>query len=156
MSHPRIQPLVKQPTPRQRRIRWWPLIAVTTANYLWQVPYAVHQYRHRWDAMAGLSIPLIVTGVWFAVAAVATVGGRRGGRRALAAFLVAETVFYVVHNASGAFAADLPLTNPVVLVASVLGYASTAAAFVYLILMTRARRAARTAATRSEAEGSVG
>lgn len=120
--------------------RWWPLVVVTAANYLWQIPYAVHQYGHRWDALTGLSIPLIITGLWFAVAALATVGGRRGGRSALVAFLVTEVTFYLVHNVSGAFAADLPLRNSVVLIASLLGYLSTATAGLYLILMVRDQR----------------
>ena len=58
---------------RQRGIRWWPLVVVTAANYLWQIPYAVGQYGRRWDALVGLSIPLILTGVWFAVAVTAAV-----------------------------------------------------------------------------------
>ena len=78
--------------------------------------------------MACLSVPLILTGVWFAIAMVATVRGRRGGRTALASFLVTEVAFYAVHNASGAFGADLPLENPVLLIASALGYASAVGA----------------------------
>ena len=129
-----------------------------SVNYAWQVPCAVHQYGRRWDAMAGLSIPLILTGVWFAVAMVATVRGRWGGRTALASFLVTEVAFYAVHNAGGAFGADLPLDNPVLLVASALGYGSTAAALVYLVLMARTRRAERSSSAlsgRGEGEAST-
>lgn len=125
---------------RPPRIRWWPLVAVTAADYVWQVPYAVHQYGEHWHDLAGLSIPLILTGVWFAVAVTGTVRGWRHARPALAAFLVTEVAFYLVHNATGAFGADLPLSNPVLLVASLLGYASTATAVLYLIVMARARR----------------
>ena len=133
---------------RQRGIRWWPLVVVTAANYLWQIPYAVGQYGRRFNALVGLSIPLILTGVWFAVAVTAAVRGWRGGRVALVAFLCVEVAFYLVHNVSGAFAADLPVSNPVLLLASLFGYASTATAVVYLILMARARHMARTATDR--------
>lgn len=125
-------------------------------NYAWQVSYAAHQYGRRWDAMPGLSIPLILTGVWFAIAMVTTVRGRRGGRTALVSFLVTEVAFYAVHNGSGALGADLPLENPVLLIASALGYASTAAALVYLVLMTRTRRSERSSSARSgRGEGEV-
>jgi uncharacterized membrane protein len=137
---------------RRRGIRWWPLVAVTAADYLWQIPYALHQYGSRWDALAGLSIPLILTGIWFAIAVTATVRGRRGGRVALVAFLCVEVAFYLVHNASGAFAADLPMSNPVLLIASLLGYASTATAVVYLILIGQAGHAARAASARQPTE----
>ena len=113
---------------------------MTSANYVWQIPYAVHQYGRRWNALTGLSIPLILTGIWFVVAIVATIRGRRYGRTILAAFLVTEVTFYVVHNATGAFGADLPSNNPVLLIASLLGYASAATAVVYLVLMIPARR----------------
>jgi hypothetical protein len=126
MSHPHVRHPRTSVSSCLRGIRWWPLVAVTAVNYLWQVPYAVHQYGRRWDALAGLSIPLILTGVWFAIAMVATVGGRRGGRRALAAFLVTEIAFYAVHNASGAFAADLPFSNPVLLITAAAGSSLTA------------------------------
>lgn len=131
------------------RIRWWPLVVVTAADYLWQVPYAVHQYGEHWHDLSGLSVPLVLTGLWFAVAATGTVRGWRGARPALAVFLATEVAFYLVHNATGAFGADLPLSNPVLLVASLLGYASTAAAGVYLVLMARARRRRRSAASPS-------
>lgn len=148
MSHlPLRRPGIPAST-RRRGIRWWPLVAVTAADYLWQVPYALHQYGSGWDALAGRSIPLILTGLWFAIAVTATVRGRRGGRVALVAFLVVEVAFYVVHNVSGAFAADLPMSNPVLLIASLLGYASTATAVVYLVLMGRARHAAGAASAR--------
>ena len=144
MSDRQFLPATTQPTAREPKIRWWPLVAVTSANYLWQVPYAVHQYGHRWDALPGLSIALILTGIWFGLAVVATVRGRPSGRVALTAFLVTEVAFYLLHNASGAFAADLPLRNPVVLIASLLGYASSATALVYLTWIARTRRASRT------------
>jgi hypothetical protein len=114
----------------------------------------VHQYGRRWDALAALSVPLILTGVWFAVAMVATVRARPGGRTALASFLVTEVAFYAVHNASGAFAADMPLSNPVLLIASALGYASTVVSVVYLVLTARTRHAAR--ASSGAAGGSKG
>lgn len=131
------------PSTRPREIRWWPLTTVTAADYLWQIPYAVHQYGRHWLDLAGLSIPLVLTGVWFAAALTGTVRGWRGARPALAAFLATEVAFYLMHNLTGAFLADLPLGNPVLLIASLLGYASTVVAVVYLVLMARARRARR-------------
>ena len=106
-----------QTTRRPRDLRGSPLVAVTSANYVWQIPYAVHQYGRRWNALTGLLIPLILTGIWFVAAIVATIRGRRYGRTILAAFLVTEVTFYLVHNATGAFDADLPSSNPVLLIA---------------------------------------
>lgn len=78
MSHPHVHRPKVGASSAPRQLRWWPLVAVTSVNYAWQVPYAVHQYGRRWDALTGLSIPLILTGVWFAIAMVATVRGLRG------------------------------------------------------------------------------
>ena len=128
----------------ERHLRWWPLVAVTTANYVWQVPYAVHHYRAQWAALPRFSIPLILTGIWFAIAVTAAARGRRYGRTSLAAYLVTEVCFYVIHNATGALGADLRWDNPVLFVASVLGYVSAATAAVYLVLMFRSRDSLRT------------
>ena len=110
-SHPQVQQPKVPASSAARTLRWWPLVAVTSANYAWQVPYALHQYGRRWDALAALSIPLILTGVWFAVAMVATIRGRPGGRTALASFLVTEVAFYAVQcerGVRGRHAAEQP------------------------------------------------
>ena len=120
-----------------RQPRLGVLIAATTANYLWQVPYAVHQYGWTWTALPQLSAGLLLSGAWFAVAAHRFLTARRFGRAMLVVFLVVESSFYLLHNLSGAFLADLPVTNPVVAIASVLGYVNMVVALVYLWLLGR-------------------
>ena len=45
MSHPPLQrPRIPAST-RRRGIRWWPLVAVTAADYLWEIPYALASVR---------------------------------------------------------------------------------------------------------------
>ena len=118
----------------------WPLVLLTGVNYLWQIPYAVHHYGHRWESLPGLSVPLILTGVWFGAAVVAVCRGSRGGRVLLGTFLAVEAAFYLVHNASGAFGADLPGSDPILLIASILGYLSAATAILYLLILARSRQ----------------
>lgn len=121
--------------PTDRRRRLVPLVIATAVNYLWQFPYAVHQYGSRWTGLPGLSAALVATGVWFAWAVRGFVAGRRGARKMLVAFLAVEVLFYLLHNISGALFADLPLSNPVVLIASVLGYVNLALGACYLWLL---------------------
>ncbi len=126
---------------RLRRAAIATLTAVTLTNYAWQVPYAVHQYGLRWIGLPRLSMLLIITLAWFAAAIVLFTRNRRGGTALLASFLTTEALFYVVHNFTGAFGRDLPETNPVVLIASMLGYLNLAAAIAALaVLATRSRR----------------
>jgi hypothetical protein len=72
----------------------------------------------------------------------------------LASFLSAEALFYLLHNVSGAFGRDLPSANPVVLVASVLGYLNTAAAVVGLAVLATRSRPRRGTRSRDAAAGS--
>jgi hypothetical protein len=133
--------------PRLTRSVLIALTVVTVTNYVWQVPYAIHQYGSAWVGLPRLSGLLIVTLVWFLVGVVRYAGGNRGGTALLSSFLAIEALFYLLHNLTGAFGHDLPLTNPVVLVASVLGYLNLAAAvavlavFVWLSHVGRARTA---------------
>jgi hypothetical protein len=84
---------------------------------------------------------LIITLAWFVAAIVLFTRRSRGGTTLLASFLTAEAMFYVLHNLSGAFGRDLPSANPIVLIASVLGYLNLAAAVAALaVLATRSRR----------------
>ncbi len=123
------------PPDRQRRRLLAPLIWATGANYAWQVPYAVHQYGWHWVTLPGLSLALLATGVWFIVAVRSYAAGRPRGRLLLVGFLIVEAAFYLVHNVSGAFLGDLPLSNPVVLIASILGYLNLLLALLYLWLL---------------------
>jgi hypothetical protein len=117
------------------------LTSVTLANYVWQVPYAVHQYGLGWIGLPRLSVLLVITLAWFVVAIVLFTTRHRGGTGLLASFLAAEALFYVLHNVSGAFGRDLPSANPVVLIASVLGYLNLVAAVIALgVLANRSRR----------------
>jgi len=126
---------------RLRRAAVATLTTVTLANYAWQVPYAVHQYGRSWIGLPRLSMLVIITLAWFAAAIVLFTRRRRGGTALLASFLTTEALFYVVHNFSGAFGRDLPGANPVVLIASVLGYLNLAAAIAALaVLATSSRR----------------
>jgi hypothetical protein len=125
------------------------LVVVTTVNYLWQVPYAVHHYGHRWESLPRLSIPLVLTAAWFAAGVVGVRRGSRRGRLVLGSFLVTEALFYLVHNVSGAFMADLPASDVVLLIASVLGYLSGVTAVVYLVALARTRERRRALPHRS-------
>jgi hypothetical protein len=129
---------------QRTRLRRPAIAALTTAtltNHVWQVPYAIHQYGLGWIGLPRLSVLLIVTLAWFVAAIVLFTQRRRGGTSLLASFLAAEALFYVLHNVSGAFGRDLPSANPVVVIASVLGYLNLAAAVVGLaVLATRSRR----------------
>ena len=121
----------------------WPVLAltaVTVANYVWQVPYYQHFYGQRGHAPGGLWIPLVLTFFWFLVGTWLLVTRRRGGAPVLASFLIVEAAFYVVHNLSGAFGRDLPAEDPVLLIASALGYVNLIAAVVFLIWLRRQRR----------------
>jgi hypothetical protein len=122
-------------TASARRVRLGPLAAATALNFLWQVPYAVHQYGVAWLRLSVWSLGLVLAGVWFAVAARRYRAGRPGGRGMLVIFLAVEAAFYLLHNLTGAFAADLPLSNPIVLIASALGYATALLAVAYLWLL---------------------
>jgi len=99
----------------------------------------VHQYGSRWFGLPGLSVPLLLTFGWFIAGVWLVRRGRRPGRAVLGSFLVTEALFYLVHNLSGAFLKDLPAANPVLLVASVLGYLSAAVAVAYLVALARGR-----------------
>lgn len=89
----------------------WPVVAlvvVTVANYVWQVPYYLHFYGRFGTSPGGLTVPLLLTFLWFLLATVLLVTRRRGGVPVMASFLVVEALFYLVHNLSGAAGRDLP------------------------------------------------
>jgi hypothetical protein len=88
---------------RPRRLRV--LVIATAANYLWQLPYAVHQYGWRWTGLPQLSAGLLLSAAWFTLAAHRYLTGRRAGRAMLIVFLLAEAGFYLLHNLTGAFLA---------------------------------------------------
>ncbi len=137
---------------RLRRPAIAALTTATLANYVWQVPYAIHQYGLDWIGFPRLSVLLIVTLAWFVAAIALFTQRRRWGTALLASFLTAEALFYVLHNVSGAFGRDLPSANPIVLIASALGYLNLAAAIVGLaVLATLSRR--RRAAGRQSVPG---
>jgi hypothetical protein len=121
----------------------WPVLAlaaVTVANYVWQVPYYLHFYGRHGVTPGGLSVPLVLTFLWFVAGMWLLVTRRRGGVPVLASFLVAEAAFYVVHNLSGAAGRDLPAADPVLLIASTLGYVNLLAAVLFMIWLHRRRR----------------
>ena len=122
----------------------WPVVAlvvVTVANYVWQVPYYLHFYGRFGTGPGGLTVPLLLTFLWFLVATFLLVTRRRGGVPAMASFLVVEALFYLVHNISGAAGRDLPTGDAVLLVASILGYLNALAAVLFLgwLFLTRRR-----------------
>lgn len=120
------------------------LTVATVTNYLWQVPYAIHQYGSAWLGLPRLSGPLIVTFVWFVVGIMRYARRQRGGTVLLASFLAVEALFYLLHNMTGAFGRDLPMTNPIVLIANVLGYLNLAVAVVALAALAWRTHAGRT------------
>jgi hypothetical protein len=129
--------------PRLTRPALVALTVATLTNYVWQVPYAIHQYGSAWVGLPRLSGVLIVSLVWFLVGVMRYARRRRGGAALLASFLAIEALFYLLHNLTGAFGHDLPVTNPIVLIASALGYlnlAAAVAALAALVWLSRARR----------------
>jgi hypothetical protein len=116
------------------------LTVATVTNYVWQVPYAVHQYGSAWLGLPRLSGPLIATFVWFLVGVTRYARRQRGGPALLASFLAIETLFYLLHNVTGAFGRDLPITNPIVLIANALGYLNLAAALAALAALAWRKR----------------
>lgn len=131
------------------------LVALTVAivtNYVWQLPYAIHQYGRAWVGLPRLSGLLIVSLVWFLVGVMRYARGRRGGTALLASFLATEALFYLLHNLTGAFDHDLPVTNPIVLIASVLGYLNLAAAVAALAALVWLRKVGRQRTAQPDSE----
>ena len=135
-------------TARDAKSSWWApwqvvvLVVLTVANYVWQVPYYLHFYGRFGVSPGGLTVPLVLTFLWFLVAAVLMVTRRRGGVPAMASFLVVEALFYLVHNVSGAAGRDLLGGDLVLFVASVLGYLNGLAAVLFLAWLLWLRRRA--------------
>jgi hypothetical protein len=121
------------------------LFVVTAANCVWQVPYYLHFYGQFGKAPAGLTVPLLLTFAWFLVGTALVSTRHRGGVPILASFLVVEGLFYLVHNLTGAAGRDLVTNDAVLLVASLLGYASTIASILFLGWLVRTRPTARRA-----------
>lgn len=126
---------------RERWAPWiyWLFVAATAANFLWQIPYYAHFYASRSSPPALLAVLLLATFAWFAAAAVLVYRRRPGGFGWMVAFLIVEIGFYLVHNASGAFARDLKFSDPILFTASVLGYLSTLTAIAFLAYLLRHR-----------------
>ena len=125
---------------------WWApwqviaLVVVTVANYVWQVPYYLHLYGRFGIPPGGLTVPLLLTFLWFLVATVLLVTRRPGGVPALASFLVLEALFYLVHYVSGAAGRDLHGGDVVLVVASLLGYLNGLASVLFLAWLLLLRR----------------
>ena len=67
----------------------------------------------------------------------------------MAPFLVVEALFYLVHNLTGAAGRDLPTNDPVLFVASLLGYLNAVAAILFLGWLLRVRRRTQPGPARS-------
>ncbi len=114
------------------------LFAVTVLNYVAQIPYYMHFYGVHHVAPSALGMVLLaLTFALFLAGYVYTLRGHRFGGRILFGFLALEFVFYLLHNLSGAFLQDLPVSDPLFLIVSLIGYLNTIVAFVYLILMLK-------------------
>jgi hypothetical protein len=126
---------------RERWAPWiyWPFVAATAANYLWQIPYYLHFSANRGSAPAPLVVLLLLTFAWFAAAAVWVYRRRPRGFGWMVAFLIAEIGFYLIHNASGSFARDLKISDPILFTASVLGYFCTVTGIAFLVYLLRHR-----------------
>lgn len=127
------------------RARWapwayWVFVVTTVVNYVWQIPYYVHFYASHGRGPAPLAVLFLVTFTWFAIAAVLLFRRKRGGFGWMVSFLVLEVGFYLLHNVSGAFVADLVLADPILFIASVLGYLNTLTGIVFFVYLLRHRR----------------
>jgi hypothetical protein len=132
------------------RARWaprtyWVFVVTTVINYVWQIPYYLHFYASRGRAPAPLALLFLVTFAWFAIAAVLLFRRQRGGVAWMVSFLALEVGFYLLHNVSGAFVADLVLSDPILFIASVLGYLNTLTGIVFFVYLLRHRRDLRPA-----------
>lgn len=114
------------------------LFAVTVLNYLAQIPYYIHFYgiHHVAPSPVGMLL-LALTFALFLAGYVYTLQGHRFGAPILFAFLILEFGFYLLHNISGAFLRDLPMSDPLFLTVSLIGYLNTIVPLVYLILMLK-------------------
>ena len=126
------------------RARWraslYVLFAITSLNYIAQIPYYIHFYGVHHVAPSPLGVTLLVcTFALFLAGFLLTLRDRRTGWWLLMGFLALEFVFYVVHNLSGAFLKDLPVHDPLFLVVSLIGYLNTVVALVYLVVLIRGR-----------------
>ncbi len=130
----------QSPSGARWRAGLYGLFAVTALNYLAQIPYYIHFYgvHHAAPSPVGLTL-LGLTFALFLAGFVLTLRGRRSGWWLLLCFLALEFAFYVVHNLSGAFLKDLPMSDPLFLVVSLIGYLNTAAALIYLFVLVRGR-----------------
>jgi hypothetical protein len=132
------------------RVSLYGLFAITVLNYLAQIPYYIHFYGVHHVAPSPLGLTLLgLTFVFFLAGFALTLRNRRSGWWLLLAFLTLEFAFYVVHDLSGAFLQDLPVSDSLFLVVSLIGYLNTVAAFVYIILLVRGRRHVFAAASRA-------
>jgi hypothetical protein len=148
------------PEGRLSGARWaptvfWLFVVTTVANYIWQIPYYVHFYavHGRWPAP--LAVMFLVTFAWFAAAAFVFYHRRRGGWASMVAFVAVLVGFYVLHNISGAFVVDLSLSDPILFIASVLGYLNTLTGIVFLVHLIR-RRHDEAPASRDTPSAAVG
>jgi hypothetical protein len=144
VSQQDVQVTQTGPAGRLGGSRWaptvfWLLVVTTVANYIWQIPYYVHFYAVHGSWPAPLAVMFLVTFAWFAVAAHLLHHRRRGGWASMVSFLVVLVGFYVIHNLTGAFVVDLSLSDPILFVASVLGYLNTLTGIVFLVHLIRRR-----------------
>jgi hypothetical protein len=86
---------------------------------------------------------LALTLMWFLLATLLLAGRRRGGVVVMSVYLVTEAGLYLLDNLSGALGRDLPATDPILLIASVLGYLNALAAIGFLAWLRRHRTQAR-------------
>lgn len=117
------------------------LFGVTVLNYLAQIPYYIHFYgvHHAAPSPIGMLL-LALTFALFLAGYIYTLRGHRFGGPILFGFLLLEFGFYLLHNLSGAFLRDLPMSDPLFLVVSLIGYLNTIVPLVYLILMLKDRK----------------
>lgn len=118
------------------------LAAVVLLNYVAQIPYYIHFYgvRHVAPNYLGTGIFLVATLALFLVGYLLTLRAYRAGGWLLLLFLVLEFVGYLLHNLAGAFLKDLPLSDPLFLTVSLLGYLNFVGAFVFILIMMRYHR----------------
>jgi hypothetical protein len=129
------------PAPARWRTSLYVLFAITILNYLAQIPYYIHFYgvHHVAPSLLGVAL-LACTLILFLAGYFLTLRNRRFGWWLLVGFLLLEFGFYVLHNISGAFLQDLPVSDPLFLVVSLIGYLNTVVALIYLIVLIRARK----------------
>lgn len=121
----------------------WLVVAVVLANYIAQIPYAVHLHKHPSLASSAL---LGSTLIWFLCGYVGLVLGSRVGYWILVSYLATVVAFYsynILNQVAHGFPPFMHLQerDPILFVVFAIGYVNLLAGVYFLYRLLRCRRA---------------